>query len=341
MRKARTPVVMVISDDPELSQQITGLLRAGGLTVDLVAQIDRGLEVWRCNQHDLVLFVEGKNSKTVLEFSRQLRSISYGEHTPLVLVCREDQPDAGAWFLELGNSDTLLPRQVQTHLLAKVCNMVKASRAQLALITGLEQMREVQLLARMGQWAWYPEDGVIRFDENAERLFDQILQGELSLDNYLERVHPEDRYHVQGAFFELAWGGEHRIEYRLLERDGRIRHVAQRGSAFLRGGEIEYDGVIQDVTCQHLNVERLLLAEHVLDNLPVAIAITDLQGKRIYANAAAGQKSLDGLTSGWDGQTKIELSSQSHPLLNAHGKQIATLAIAPGLKPSPGEAAHC
>lgn len=286
MRHPDTPLALVVGSNPSLCRLIGDQLHAGGFACEVVPPVDKALELWRCNQHDLVILDQCAHEQSGLAICRAIRSIQYGNHTPFLLVGDEHGSDAIRELLELGSSDFVALPQVGAQLLPKARTLVKSAQTHMALTIGLEQLREAQLLARMGLWVWVPEGELLRFDENTELLFERLFCRDLSLEKFLRVVHPDDRQLVRNAFFELAWGGEHRLEYRLVGRDGQLRYVAQRGSAFLRRGEIHFNGIIQDITSQRQTADRLVMMQDALDSLPIGITITDLDGRIVYTNPA-------------------------------------------------------
>lgn len=280
------PLALVIGDNTSFCRIVGDTLGAGGFRYEASPPRVQALELWKCNQHDLVILDHEDLSDHGLQICRGIRSQQQGSNIPILLVGRSGEPSDLGELLEIGFTDFVSLQRVADLLLHKAHYLVRSSQTLNALEASLEQLRETQQLARMGMWSWLPDGELLRFDDNALLLGAQLLPHEVSLEKYLRLVHPDDRQAVRAAFFELSWGGEHRIEYRLVDLHGREHFFSQRGSAFLRRGEIHFNGTLQDITAQRQSADRLVMLQDALDSLPLGITISDLDGHIIYTNPA-------------------------------------------------------
>lgn len=315
MRSPDTPLALVVANNPALCRSIDERLRRGGFRCEIVPLADRALELWRCNQHDLVILDQAGCTQSNLAFCSKIRSFPQGQHTPFLLLCDQPAPDAAQALLALEGCDFLALPLADGQLLPKARCLVRAARTQAALASSLEQLREVQLLARIGLWTWLPEQALLCFDDNAALLFSDLAPREVPLEQFLALLHPDDRDTVRNAFFELAWGGEHRVEYRLRAGNGQLHHVSQRGSSFLRRGEVQFTGVLQDVTGQRRAVERVELLQAALDALPFRIDIADRAGTTVYRSTCQG--------------AVLPPAAQDLPLCDSRGEILGRLLLDP------------
>jgi PAS domain S-box-containing protein len=102
------------------------------------------------------------------------------------------------------------------------------------------------------------------------------------------RVHPDDAESARIAVVRSASTGTAReIGLRLVDRDGRIRHLKTRIQA-VNGDGLPRKLVLvsQDVTDVSASEERLLLAAHALEGMTEAIVITAADGTVVTVNKA-------------------------------------------------------
>lgn len=318
------PLALVIGDNASFCRIVGATLGAGGFRYEATTSRGQALELWRCNQHDLVVLSHEELGDHGLQICRGIRNQQQGSNIPILLVGRGGEPSDLGELLEVGFTDFVSLQRAADLLLHKAHYLVRSSRTLLALEASLEQLRETQQLARMGMWSWLPEGELLRFDDNALLLGEQLLPREVTLEKYLRLVHPDDRQAVRAAFFDLASGGEHHIEYRLVDLHGRERFFSQRGSAFLRRGELHYNGTLQDVTAQRQSADRLMLLQAAFDSLPLGITVSDLEGHIVYTNPAEEEQ---------HGYARGELAGLPVSLLGP-GKNKGKGRSAPGSRPA-------
>lgn len=175
-------------------------------------------------------------------------------------------------MLESPTSDSLLmqdPKQIQDFLL------------------------EVQEIARMGSWIWEPGTDCLQFSSPLASILDLPRSGRTTMEEFMARVHPEDRSRVIRFRSEaLSSGAEgYTAEYRVLKTDGAV-HVIARGRIERdeRGTPCRVYGSIQDITERKrmetaLEEERSYLAG-LFEHSPDAVVVTDDEGTIQKTNRA-------------------------------------------------------
>lgn len=119
-----------------------------------------------------------------------------------------------------------------------------------------EQQARLDIAAeagRLGFWEWHADARELWLTEQLRRLlgFDESEPG--SVDNWLAKVHPDDREATEAAFLHCISRGERfRIEYRLKAPDDSPRWIAAQGQAELDplGNPVLVRGIAMDVTAQ-------------------------------------------------------------------------------------------
>jgi diguanylate cyclase (GGDEF)-like protein/PAS domain S-box-containing protein len=151
-----------------------------------------------------------------------------------------------------------------------------------------EKLSEAQAVARLGNWEWDVVRGQSTWSDELYRLLD-VDPGDAvpSKDDFLERVHPDDREAVRADLRRTVLEGvEHAMDYRVVMRDGGVRwlhgrgRIAERSSA---GVALVVAGTAQDVTERKVSDtelrKTLSLLNATLDATADGILVVDLEGK--------------------------------------------------------------
>ncbi len=135
-------------------------------------------------------------------------------------------------------------------------------------------------------------------------------------------IHPEDRERVRHLFQDtLATGIGHRTEYRLMARDGRIRHVESQGTIIRNENHdaVNLLVVSRDVTGRNQAEERLKEQAALLDMARDAIYVIGPDACIIYWNKGAEQ------LHGWTAAEAV--GQKAHTLLSRSGSSYFDGAI--------------
>jgi PAS domain S-box-containing protein len=134
-------------------------------------------------------------------------------------------------------------------------------RATRALQRSEERLHLALDSARMGIWYWSVDTNSLVWDDNLRWLYglgpDEVVA---SYDQFLSRVHPDDRQFVsQSVERALKEGQALDYEFRILLPDGRIRWIADQGKVGRdpSGRPLYLTGVCMDVTDRRASEERL------------------------------------------------------------------------------------
>jgi PAS domain S-box-containing protein len=108
-------------------------------------------------------------------------------------------------------------------------------------------------------------------------------------DGWMEIVHPDDRERVKARVVACrAIGSSYEITYRVKHRDGRWRHVCQRGAYALGpdGKPIRAFGVLEDVTEAHEQREQLQMQAAIIERMSEGVMLVARDGAILFANPA-------------------------------------------------------
>ncbi len=113
----------------------------------------------------------------------------------------------------------------------------------------------IQQLAQFGYCEWdYENDRILSCTPTYAEIFgmsiDEVIETQGSWDKALAQVHPDDRERYRQSYESQIEKGSHEIDYRILRKDGEIRHVKEVGIVIRDAdGEIrDAIGLIQDIT---------------------------------------------------------------------------------------------
>jgi len=147
-----------------------------------------------------------------------------------------------------------------------------------------------------GVWAWNVRTGEVTFSSR----FAQLLGGTRRdigrrMDDWTQRVHPQDRADVVAAFQAVLSGKNANFsnEHRARCQDGSYKWVLSRGTIVSRsddGRPLRMIGTYVDISSQKLTQEALRASaqfqQAVFDALSAQLAVLDRHGTIIHTNAA-------------------------------------------------------
>ena len=231
---------------------------------------------------------------------------------------------------------------------------------------GEMQLAEAQRIAHLGSWEWAIKDNCFAWSEELYRIFGLAPQSiRPSYDEFLARVHPEDRERVAQAIDAARKRAiPFSMHHRLVVEDGSVRTVHAQGTVETdgHGTVLRIVGTSQNVTMQKEIEEELrrseALYQAIAENLPNGAVFvvdrelryqlargpglevagySDWEGKTIWDVVPADrrdvalqryQKALAGEASTEEvhGDNRI-VSLQTVPLTNAEGDIYAALTL--------------
>jgi PAS domain S-box-containing protein len=132
-------------------------------------------------------------------------------------------------------------------------------------------LAEAQKVAGVGSWEWDPESGRVVWSDELYRIYGVSPESfSPSFENYLERVHPEDRQ-SSGAMMARALmdGRGFSMQERIVRPGGEVRYLRSQGEVARneRGKPIKVFGACLDITEQRHSERALRRAAQDLHGL--------------------------------------------------------------------------
>lgn len=104
---------------------------------------------------------------------------------------------------------------------------------------------------------------------------------------FSELVYPDDLPGLKAGFKKIAGGAIEPHEFRVVDRDGSVRHVHTSSRLVSHGGAVTgITGIMTDITESRRAEEELVLKSLVIDQVKDFVTIADLDGTITYANQA-------------------------------------------------------
>ena len=147
--------------------------------------------------------------------------------------------------------------EVMAHIGAQLGRVVERVQAEESLRESEQRLRqseallaEAERIAHLGSWEWDIEEDRVTWSAEMRGIYG-LRPGQLGLDDFLERVHPEDRHYTR-EIIGAAYAAKEPFEFfhRIVRPDGEVRLLHARGKPVLdESGElVRMVGTGQDVT---------------------------------------------------------------------------------------------
>jgi len=173
----------------------------------------------------------------------------------------------GATDYVLKQNLALLPKAVG-RAVAEVYERSERRRVEAQLQTVALRSRLAIDAAQMGLWDMEMATRMIVWDKRSRELLGLPTVERMSLDDYLERCHPDDRGYLRQAIQQATSSpddADYHVQYRVLLSDGGIRWLSTRGRAVFEQGKCTgFMGVMMDITSERLATQALQEQNEIL-----------------------------------------------------------------------------
>lgn len=178
------------------------------------------------------------------------------------------------------------PRQwndFETDMMRQLATQVGIAIVQSQLMEALRQSEEQRRLAldltHIGSWDWQIVNNKLVWNDNHYWLLGlEPDAGEISVQTWGDRIHPDDLDWVQQRFYQsLAEHTDYEAEYRVLHPDGSLRWMLDKGRGIYDGSgqAMRMVGVIIDISDRKAAEAILQQYERIVSATPDSIGLID------------------------------------------------------------------
>ena len=195
-------------------------------------------------------------------------------------------------------------------------NEDRRRRSEEALRHSERLLREAQSIAHVGSWRRDLTTGRLTWTEEVYQCFGWAPEEALDYDEFMRRVHPDDRERLRPAQVEALEGrADLDIEYRIVRPNGDVRWLHERSRAIrdAQGRLMALEGIVHDITerrqaeAEKIEFERQLLHAQKLESLGVlAGGIAHDFNNLLMAILGNLDLALPSMTPGSDGRERVE-----------------------------------
>ena len=164
-------------------------------------------------------------------------------------------------------------------------DITERQRAEEALRRSEFNLRKAQEVADLGSWSLDLRSNHLEWTEQTYRIFGVAPGAPLSYELFLACVHPDDRDKVNQTWLAALAGEPYHILHRIVV-DGAIKWVRELAEFDFdrQGRPYSAVGTVQDITQSHAITLELRRLSQAVEQTPLSIVVTDLEGRIEYVN---------------------------------------------------------
>lgn len=264
--------VLLIDDDHLAAGDAERILTDHGFRLFICTDGNAAVEQVQQIQPDVILLnVEMAYPDGLLVLERLREELC--SDLPIVMITSNKDEASVSLAYELGATD-FEPRPIRWPILSRRLRyLIRSSRALMDVREHERRLISAQRLARLGCWDYYPASGQLMMSGQLRSILELPDNSSPQLADMLTNCHPDDRTRLQ-QFLNIDKDPltKQQLEYRILTRRGRVRHLLHRRELLQteQPGQAYISGTVQDISRQKEDEERIrYLAFHdSLTSLP-------------------------------------------------------------------------
>lgn len=270
----------VLEPDPQSARIEFISVRCGAVTGRSAGEFvqDPGLWARMVHPDDMILF--RAMTKTIIEAGRagtrtyRIRRAGDGQDIWIEDRIVPEVDAAGAVVGWWGSARDITERM----------QMLESLRLQTARLT------ESQRIAHLGTWEWDMATNALWWSDEIYHIFG-VRPGEFepTYENFLERVHPDDRQKVQNGVDRAVMDRQpYDLVHRIVLRDGTVLFAHEKGTVRydLAGRSVKMVGTVQDITPRQRMEDAIRESEQrfrsIFNSVHDGILVTDVETRRFF-----------------------------------------------------------
>jgi diguanylate cyclase (GGDEF)-like protein/PAS domain S-box-containing protein len=270
---------------------------------DAILIVDKSGIISEANKQAIELFglpenkLKGKSVESLMpkRFRDQHSSLRMGAFTE----AKSRELSHALQFYALGKDDKEIPieislsytmRNEEKYAMVSLRDITERKKSEEILHRNEIMLRRAQHVSGIGSWDWDIKSNTLVWSDEIFPIFgEEPGSKNVSYDNFLAHIHPEDKGNVVNAINSaLVYDQPYNIEHRIVRPDGTQRLVYEQGDVFRdeKGEAVNMVGVVRDITEQKQNEIKLSLADNVFNCASESIIVTDTDERILRVNSA-------------------------------------------------------
>jgi len=273
-----TPLLLVIDDDVVIRSMLIKALQKQSFDVIEAPNGAEGLELFRNYRPDMVLLDVLMPVMNGFETCEVMRELDPERTVPIIMLTGLDDIASVDKSFDAGATD-FITKPVNWSLFSqRVRYALKSREMDFELRKSRHRVNYALKVAMLGYWDWDLKTGNIIFPPSVQDMLCIERKQSLTLQEFIDYVHHEDRDRVMHAFDDArSRGTRFVLEHRLLGADNKERYVYQQCEVIM--DEVKKPryvlGVVQDITAMK-RAEDMILHQAYHDLL------TDLPNQTLF-----------------------------------------------------------
>jgi len=243
--------ILLVDDDPGFRLTASQVLKDAGYRVFEAGGGEEALAMALQNRPDLVLLDALMEDMDGFEVCRRLFRIKELRLLQILMVTGLDDSESADKAFEAGASGFVVKPVNYPVLLQQIRFQLRASSNTRSLQESQEQLATAQRIAGFGFWRWDAAADQLTVSDNlAEKMGFPSSDYHVPLEDFIQRVHLEDRDYVRDTILSIADGGPLKpVEYRLLV-EKRTPIIVHQEVGMAPESDHVVLGTVQDITRQ-------------------------------------------------------------------------------------------
>jgi len=250
--------ILLVDDDAGFRLTTSEALKGAGFIVDEASSGEEALTKFEENIPDLVLLDAVMEGMDGFEVCRTLRDNRHYPDIPILMVTGLDDMDSIGMAFESG-ADSFTNKPLNyTALIHRLRFQLRSAQEAKTVHESKFQLENAQRLAKLGYWRWNNATNELFLSDEVSLML-RINQGSsyTHIDDYLERIHAEDREFVHNSISSMLAGiPQQSADFRLLTHDNKEIIVHQE-MELADDSDSVVVGTVQDITRQRASEQRI------------------------------------------------------------------------------------